>query len=158
MGRILFSRGNYQQAVLCFERAGANLLREISRGYLLRKQARLLEVGSNKRKKAFLEAANTLLACAQGNHSQSRTCFLRAAECYTETQEDLKASDAFCNGGEFTRGAQYARRAGAFDRAMEIIRGNSVDKAIAENIKSVCKIVYVRDKQYRYAPPVRPIL
>jgi tetratricopeptide (TPR) repeat protein len=150
MGRVLFSRGNYQQAVLCFERAGANLLRDISKGYLYRKKARLLEVGSNKRKLAFLEAANTLRACAQGEHSQSRTCFLRAAECYAEAREDRKASDAFYNGGDFTRSAQFARKAGAFDLALEVIRQHTIDEAVAESIVDVCKVVYVREREYRY--------
>lgn len=151
MGRVLFSRANYQQAVLCFERAGSSLLSDISRGYLLRKQARLLKVGSNERRRAFANAADALLACAQGDHSQSRTCFLRAGECYAEAQKNRKASDAFYNAGEFTRSAQYARKAAAFDRAIEIIREHPVDVAVAESIKSVCKIVYVREQKFEYA-------
>lgn len=66
---------------------------------------------------------------------------------------DLEASNAFCNGHDYTRGAQHARKAGAFDRALEIIHKYSVEKAVAYKITEVCKVVYVRGKDYRLVFP-----
>jgi hypothetical protein len=150
MGRILFQRANYQQAILCFERAGSFLLRDICNAYHLRKTARLMQVGSDERKSSFSLAAEAFFKCASGDHTQSQACYLKAGECFVEAGNHKQASDAFCLGGEFTKGAKQARLAAEFDRAIEIIQSNDVDQVVASNIIEVCKVIYVRDKAFRY--------
>jgi tetratricopeptide (TPR) repeat protein len=149
MGRILFARGNYQQAIICFDRAEMPLLREISRCYHLRKLARLLDAGSAQRKAAFLEVAKRFSQCAGGEHDQSQRCYLRAGECYAESGRDRKASDAFCNAREFTKGAQHARKAADFDRAAEIVQSHSVDEDVGAAIIAVCRLYFLRQEAFK---------
>jgi len=149
MGRILFGRGNYQQAVVCFDRAGMQLLCEISRCFHLRKRARLLETGSAQRKDAFLDVANRFSQCAAGDHDQSEKCYLRAGECYAESGDDLKASDAFCKAKEFTKGALYARKGADFDRAAEIVQNYSVDEDVGTAIIGVCRVYFLRREAFK---------
>lgn len=151
MGRILFSRKNFQQAVVCFDRASDPLLSAISQAFHLRKLARVIEAGTDARKRSFLKAAKIFEECAQGSHDQSRVCWVRCAECYVEAGDDRKASDAYCAAEEFTKGAQYARKAAAFDRAVEIIQTSQVDEHVAASIRAVCQVVYLREKAYSKA-------
>lgn len=150
MGRLLFSRENYQQAVLCFERADQALEAEISRAYHLRKVARLEPTGTDMRKEAFVAAATLFSHCGQGNHRQSRPCYLRAAACYVEAGRSGEASKAYYLGGDFNNAATYARLAGEFDQALDIIQNNPVNETVATSILEVCKVVYAREKSYRY--------
>jgi len=149
MGRLLFSRGNFQQAVVCFDRANLLLLRDISRCYHLRKQARLLEAGSTQRKAAFLDAGNQFSQCGIVEHDQSQGCYLRAGECYVEAGKDMEASDAFYKAKEFTKGAQCARNAANFDRAVEIVRNHPVEESVATKIISVCRVHFLREKAFK---------
>lgn len=151
MGRILFARGNYQQAIVCFDRAELPLLREISRCYHLRKLARVLEVGTTQRKVAFSDAGDLFSKCAVGDHDQSRKCHTRAAECYAEAGRYREASDAFCKAKEFTKGAQHARKAADFDRAAEIVLSHPVDKEVGAVISGVCRIYFLRQKAFKKA-------
>ncbi|CAG8575551.1 17069_t:CDS:2, partial [Acaulospora colombiana] len=144
MGRILFSRANYQQATICFERAGLLLLRDICIAYHLRKTARLLQVGSDERKSTFSSAAEAFFKCAAGDHTQSQACYIKAGECFVEAGNHKEASDSFCMAGEFTKGAKQARLAAEFDRAIEIIQTSEVDQIVASAIVEVCKVVKAR--------------
>jgi len=115
----------------------------------LRQDSRPLERGSKQRKAAFLTAANSFWACAlkAGDIQQSR-CFNRAAECYVEAENLDQASDAYYRGEEWTMAARYARLAGKFDRAVEIIREEcGVEPSVANSIIEVCKVVYVQAKE-----------
>jgi hypothetical protein len=150
MGRILFSRANYQQAIICFDRAGLGLLRDICNAYHLRKTARLIQVGSDERKSSFSLAAEAFFKCASGSHTQSQACYVKAGECFVEAGNHKQASDAFCLAGEFTKGAKQARLAADFDRAIEIIQSHNVDPPVASAIVEVCKVVYVREKAFLY--------
>jgi tetratricopeptide (TPR) repeat protein len=149
MGRILFARGNYQQAIICFDRADLPLLRDISDSYHLRKQARLLAAGSARRKAAFFDVGNHFLKCGAGEHEQSQKCYIRAGECYAEAGKNIEASDAFCKAKEFTKGAQYSRKAADFDRAVEIVQSYPVDEPVAAKIISVCQVQFLREKAYK---------
>lgn len=148
----MFARENYQQAIVCFDRANQPLESSISQAYHLRKVARLLQIGTDERKRAFIEAADAFFACASEDHLQSRACYLRAAECYAESDKDSDASKSYCLGGDFTKGAKHARMAGEFDRALQIIQGNKVEAEVASSIVEVCKVVYVHKEEYRYCP------
>ena len=148
MGRLLFARGNFQQAVICFTRAKLPLFRDISQCYYLREQARLLEA-RKARRKAFLEAGHQFSRCGIGEHDQSQGCYLRAGECYAEAGKDMEASDAFCKAKEFTKGAQFARKAANFDRALEIVQSHQVEESVAIKIIGVCRVQFLREKSFK---------
>ncbi|KAG8821829.1 hypothetical protein FRC18_011189, partial [Serendipita sp. 400] len=151
MGRLLFARSNYQQATVCFDRANMPLLRDISKAYHLRKQAKLIEIGTPARKASFLEAAHIFKECAEKRDSQSQICWMKSAECFVEAGDHKAASDAFCEAQEFTRGAEFARKAGAFDRAVEIIDSHDVEPIVVEAITAVCQMVFLREHKFRKA-------
>ena len=149
-GRDLFSKRRYRHAKLCFERAGQNLRRDISYAYQLRQDARPIEHGSRQRELTFLCAADIFWACAPKlNPPNHLKCFLKSAECYVQGDRLIRAFDAYYHAEEWTSAARYARLAGKFDRAIEIIDEGNVDKAVAESIIQVCKLVYVQRKQIR---------
>ncbi|KAG8809366.1 hypothetical protein FRC17_003478, partial [Serendipita sp. 399] len=151
MGRLLFARANYQQATVCFDRANKLLLRDISHAYHIRKQAKLIEVGTPARRAAFSEAACIFKKCAEERDSQSQICWLRSAECFVEAGYHRAASDAFCEAEEYTRGAVFARKAGAFERAVDIVESHDVEPSVVANITSVCQIVFLRENKFKKA-------
>jgi hypothetical protein len=61
----------------------------------------------------------------------------------------MHASDAYFQAEKWTLAARYARMAGNFDRAIEIINEGNVDNAAVESIIQVCKVVYIRRKQMK---------
>jgi len=134
---------------LCFDRAGLPLERDISHCYHLRQDARLLERGSKQRQAAFLFAADAFWVCGSNARDIQKTrCFNRAAECYVEAKDPTQASDAYYQAEEWTMAARYARLAGKFDRAVEIIREErGVEQSVANSIIQVCKVVYVQTKE-----------
>jgi tetratricopeptide (TPR) repeat protein len=158
-GRRLFSSGRYRQAKLCFERADQHLERAISHAYHLRQDARLIEHGSKLRKETFLSAANIFWASAPKlDPPHHLRCFMRSAECYAEANCLLRASDVYYRAENWTLAARCARMAGAFDRAVEIIRERDVDKAVAESIIQVCKVVYVQRNDVEYVVAISSML
>jgi tetratricopeptide (TPR) repeat protein len=150
-GRLLFSNGRYRQAKLCFDRAELPLERDISHAYHLRQDARPLERGSKQRKIAFLSAAKAFWVCGpKAEGVQKIRCFNRAAECYVEAEHLNQASDAYYHAKEWTMAARYARLAGKFDRAIEIIGEGGVDPLVANSITQVAKVFYLQAKQIEY--------
>ena len=115
----------------------------------MRQEARLLERGSKQRRTAFLSTANAFWACAsQAEGIQKIRCYNRAGESYVEAEDLSQASDAYYQADEWTMAARYARLAGKFDRAVEIIREErGVEQSDADSIIRVCKVVYVRTKE-----------
>jgi hypothetical protein len=124
------------------------LERNLSHAFLLRQEARLLEHRSQRRQRAFEEAADAFWACAEMDQSQRTRCFILSAECYADADRLRRASDAYYCAQEWTLAARYARMAGEFDRAIEIIKENQgVDETIANSIIHVCKVVFARTDQ-----------
>ena len=115
----------------------------------MRQEARLLERGSKQRRAAFLSTANAFWACAsQAEGIQKTRCFNRAGEGYVEAEDLGQASDAYYQAEEWTMAARYARLAGNFDRAVEIIHEErGVDGQVANSIIQVSKVFYVQTKQ-----------
>jgi hypothetical protein len=120
----------------------------MSYAYQLRQDARLLRRGSKKRELTFRCAADIFWECAlKLNPPSHLKCFLRSAGCYVQGDRLDRACEAYYCGKEWTLAARYARMAGNFDRAIEIIDEGNVDKEVAESIIQVCKLVYVQRKQ-----------
>jgi len=147
-GRHLFSHNRYRQAELCFDRAGLTLDRNISHAFVLREEARLLERRSRQRQLTFETAAEAFWECAEMGQDQRTRCFIHSAECYIEANRLRRASDAYSYAKEWTLAARYARMAGEFDRALEIIKeSQGVEEKVADSIINVCKIVFARTEQ-----------
>lgn len=60
----------------------------------------------------------------------------------------MQASDAFYEARQFALAALQARKAAAFDRALEIVDNHVVEEDVATTIKSVCKMVFLRGKEF----------
>lgn len=150
-GTRFFSHSRYRQAELCFDRAGLTLERNISGAFRLRQEARLLERRSQQRQRTFKAAAEAFWKCAEMDRDQRNRCFIRSAECYVEAGHLRRASDAYCSAEEWTLAARYARMAGEFDRALEIIKETQgVEERVADSITHVCKVVFARTGQIEY--------
>ena len=81
----------------------------------------------------------------QGQRTQ---CYVRSAECYVEAGRLHRASDAYYYAEEWTLAAHYARMAGEFDRALQIIKeSQGVEEKVADSIIHVCKVVFARTEQ-----------
>ncbi|KAJ1305473.1 hypothetical protein OPQ81_000480 [Rhizoctonia solani] len=156
-GRSLFERQLYPQAILCFERAGLTLERDISAAYEARKQSRLLQASnSNERESrtAFRDAAEKFLEC--GNLATSRqqnSCYLRAADCFVQAEDWKLAAETFVLAREFSRAAKNFRYAGCFAEAVDIVKTHQEDiqESVAEEIIKVARLEYLRTAQYDQA-------
>jgi ATP/maltotriose-dependent transcriptional regulator MalT len=95
--------------------------------------AELIEEGTNPRRQAFIMAAGEFLECASVTYQQSdkqrKVCGRRA-------------SDVFYDSGYFTFAAQHARKAKAYDRALEIVQTCPVDDEVTKTINSVCQVIF----------------
>jgi hypothetical protein len=151
-GHLFSRRGHFEHAVYCYNNANEPLLSRIANSRHLEKMAELIEEGTNARRQAFIMAATEFLACASVTYQQSdkqrKVCGFRAAKCYARAGQDRKASDVFYDSGYFTLAAQHARKAKAFDRALEIVQTCPVDDEVARTIKSVCQVVFLREQSF----------
>lgn len=124
------------------------LERNLSHAFLFRQEARLLERRSQQRQRTFEEAAGTFWDSAEMDQGQRTRCFILSAECYVDADRLRLASDGYSRAKEWTLAARYARMAGDFDRAVEIIKENQgVDEKTANSIIHVCKVVFARTDQ-----------
>ncbi|KDN37508.1 hypothetical protein RSAG8_10107, partial [Rhizoctonia solani AG-8 WAC10335] len=156
-GRTLFERQLYTQAVLCFERAGLPLERDISAAYETRKQARLLQATkSNDRESrtTFRQAAEEFLECGKTTtFKQQISCYLRAADCYVQAEEWKLAAEVFILAREFGMAAKNFRHAGCFAEAVDTIKAHQeeIPENVAEEIIKVARLEYLRTDQYDQA-------
>jgi hypothetical protein len=112
------------------------------------RNARLLERRSQQRQLTFEEAAEAFWKCAEMDQGQRTRCFIRSAECYVEADRLRRASDAYFHAKKWTLAARYARMAGEFDRALQIIKeSQGVEEKVANSIIHVCKVVFARTEQ-----------
>lgn len=82
------------------------------------------------------------------DQDQRTRWYIRSAECYTEADRLRRASDAYSYAEEWTLAARYARKAGEFDRALQIIKeSQGVEEKVADSIIHVCKVVFARTEQ-----------
>ncbi|KAG8760240.1 hypothetical protein FRC11_000711 [Ceratobasidium sp. 423] len=156
-GRTLFERQLYPQAMLCFERAGLTLQRDIAAAYEARKQARLLQATkSNEResRSAFRDAARKFLECCKvATSKQQNSCYLRAAECFVQAEEWKPAAETFILARDFGMAAKSFRQAGCFAEAVEVVQTHTEDiqANVAEEIIKVARLEYLRTAQYEQA-------
>ncbi|KAH7337929.1 hypothetical protein B0J17DRAFT_405385 [Rhizoctonia solani] len=156
-GRALFERQLYLQAILCFERAGLPLERDISAAYEARKRARLLQAtkpNDRETRTAFRDAADKFLGCSKiAASKQQRSCYLRAADCFVQAEEWKPAAETFILVSDFGMAAKCLRNAGCFTEAVDLIKAHQGDipENIAEEIKKVARLEYLRTDQFDQA-------
>ncbi|KAG8753172.1 hypothetical protein FRC11_007661, partial [Ceratobasidium sp. 423] len=160
-GRMLFERQLYSQAMLCFERAGLTLERDISSAYDARKRARLLQATkSNDRESraAFHDAAEKFLECGKmATSKQQNSCYLRAADCFVQAEELKLAAETFILAREFGMAAKSFRQAGCFVEAVEVVQTHTDDiqanntEEIIKVARLVARLEYLRTAQYERA-------
>ncbi|EUC55029.1 P-loop nucleoside triphosphate hydrolase, putative, partial [Rhizoctonia solani AG-3 Rhs1AP] len=156
-GRTLFERELYPQAMLCFQRAGLTLERDIAAAYEARKQARLLHATkSNDRetRTAFHYAAEKFLECGKvATSKQQNSCYIRAADCYMQAEEWKPAAETFIMARDFGMAAKCYRNAGFFAEAVETVQthSESIQQTVAEEIIKVARLEYLRTAQYDQA-------
>lgn len=154
-GRLYFDKRLYPQAIFCFEKANMRLERDIAAAYEARKQSRLLQaaklVDRTTRQASFLRTASDFMRCAErSTGKQQISCYLRAAECFSEAEHWKAAAEAFSSANEFDMAAKSFRRAGCFDEAVDVVKNHrdQVQKNVAEDIIGVARLEYLRTAKY----------
>ncbi|PVG01897.1 hypothetical protein CPB86DRAFT_698462 [Serendipita vermifera] len=157
-GQDFFDRHNYDQAMHCFRRADSKLEYNVCDGYHRLQKAEILDTENPSRRRLFLEAAKIFLQCAKEipTPGTKRSYYKTAGKCLAEGGNYLKASKAFYLAMEYTLAAQYARKGGDFDGALEITDNHSVDPVVASLIRQVCGIEYMRGNAFEKARRLYP--
>ncbi len=142
------------QAVHCYERAGLPREKDVAVVYCLREQARAKPVPRRGvdpiRAAAFIQAAEQFhqSATKATTRSEMRAYYRIAAECFAEAGDDRRAAKAYLDAMEYTRSAQYYRKAGLFDEAVEVVKkySDEIPAPVAESIIMVAKMHYFREE------------
>ncbi|KAI6137063.1 hypothetical protein F5141DRAFT_66140 [Pisolithus sp. B1] len=146
-GHSLFQHKRYTQAIHCFRRA--NMPREvrIAEAYHFRELARatvgVSPVGEQRR--AFAKAADAFVKCSSEAPSRERLQYYRtAAECYIRAADDRKAADAYLNAEEYELAAKRYRKAGIFNRTVDVLKSHSkkISRDCADELLTVCRLYY----------------
>ena len=138
------------QAVRSYERAGHTRERDVAYAYHLREYAKAQPVTARttdtSRVDAYIAAAEAFLSSAEvADSRQEKLAYYRiAAECFVEGGDYGRAGKAYLSASDFTRSAQYYRKAGMFDEAVEVIQVHKRDipSKTAKKIMDVAKIHY----------------
>ncbi|KAG8770099.1 hypothetical protein FRC12_004522 [Ceratobasidium sp. 428] len=153
-GYLLFNEHLYVQAILCFDKAGRLLERDIAAAYQSRKEAWLLygkSADQHAWHDSFAKAANSFLACAtRADGKQQVVCYLRAAECFLQTNDWKLAADAFVAAEEFSLAARNFCRAGCFNDAMDLIENyaDRIQKDFANEITEMARLQTSRQSRH----------
>jgi tetratricopeptide (TPR) repeat protein len=153
-GRLLFNKRLYPQAMFCFEKADLLVERDIAAAYQARKEARLLlakSVDRQTRRSAFASTAKDFLDCAMlSKGKQQISCYLRAAECFLQSESWKSAAEAFFSANEFDLAAKNFRRAGCFAEAVDVVKRcrDKMQKSLAEEIIGIARLEFLRKSKY----------
>ncbi|KDQ17181.1 hypothetical protein BOTBODRAFT_185909 [Botryobasidium botryosum FD-172 SS1] len=152
-GRELFARQLYDEAMLCFERAGSEFETSVCKAYLRRSQARRAAMSSPAAGKSLYNRAAWLFMSCVGLAPQRRIllCFRLAADCFALAPDYEKAGDVYQDAEEFTLSAQSYRKAGNFEKCAEIIQKyrSYVDDEVAAGLSEVCKLGLIRENKFK---------
>ena len=133
-----------------FERAGRSQQAAVAYAYNLREQARLTpqssRPGNSEKSTSYIKAANAFSSCAadadEGQRRQRIVWYRNAAECFVHAGEDGKAAAAYDSAAEYTLAAGHYRKAGMFDKVVEVIQENEnkVETAVIDRLIDVASI------------------
>ncbi|KAI6022561.1 hypothetical protein EDC04DRAFT_334245 [Pisolithus marmoratus] len=146
-GHSLFQHKRYTQAMHCFE--SANMPREvgIAKAYRFRELARA-KMGIaplSEQWQAFAKAADAFVKCGSEAFGRGKLQYYRtAAECYIRAANDHKAADAYLSAEEYELAAKYYRKAGIFNRTVDVLKSHSkkMSRDCAEELLTVCRLYY----------------
>jgi tetratricopeptide (TPR) repeat protein len=151
-GRALFRSKRYSQAVHSFERALLPREAAIAQAYYLREKARVLASGTRQknaeRAVAYDAAADAFVQCAKDAEKDAKAYYRAAGECYAQGGNDKRAAETYLAAEKFTEAAQYFRKGGFFDEAVEVVQQHrpSIDDHFAETLIDVARVIYLRDQ------------
>ncbi|CAE6476647.1 unnamed protein product, partial [Rhizoctonia solani] len=94
------------------------------------------------------------LECSKiATSKQQNSCYLRAADCFAQAEEWKPAAETFILARDFGMAAKCFRNAGCFGEAVEIVQRHSehIQENVAEAIKKVARLEYLRTAQYEQA-------
>ena len=147
-GHDLFKHKRYPQAMHCFARASQPRMVAICGAFHRREVARAkvgvapLEVQEG----AFLAAALAFMVSAKdAPPGKDKLQYYRnAADCYVRARDDRKAAEAFIDAQEYDLAAQRFRKAGLFDKTLEVLHKHSqkISSESSEELYTVCRLFY----------------
>ncbi|KIK18632.1 hypothetical protein PISMIDRAFT_178561 [Pisolithus microcarpus 441] len=146
-GHSLFQLKRYMQAMHCFRRA--NMPREvrIAEAYHFRELARAT-IGvalPSEQQRAFAKAADAFVTCGSEASGREKLQYYRtAAECYVRAADGHKVADAYLNAEEYELAANYYRKAGLWDKTVNVLASHSeeVSRACADQLLTECRLYY----------------
>ena len=147
-GHDLFKHKKYPQAMHCFARALQPRLVAICGAFHLREVARA-KVGvapPKVQEDAFLTAASAFMVSANdAPPGKDKLQYYRnAADCYVRAGDDRKAAEAFLDAQEYDLAARRFRKAGLFDKTLEVLHEHSqkISSESSEELYTVCRLFY----------------
>ncbi|KAI6022560.1 hypothetical protein EDC04DRAFT_2606960 [Pisolithus marmoratus] len=146
-GRSLFHHKRYTQAMHCFERAEMPREVRIAEAYHFRELARAT-IGIallSEQRRSFAKAAYAFDKCGSEAPGRERLQYYRtAAECYIRAADDRKAADAYLNAEEYELAAKRYRKAGIFDKTVDVLKSHSQEMShdCADELLTVCRLYY----------------
>ncbi|KAF9818499.1 hypothetical protein IEO21_02737 [Rhodonia placenta] len=153
----LFNNKRYAQAMHCYERAQMHREEAVAYAYYLREQARSTPVtirdNSSSREAAFRAAADAFWNSAESTALEKRAYFRVSAGCYAESGDNTKAAEAYIQAAEYTLAAQYYRKEGMFDEAVNVIKSHrqEMDHTIADSIYDISRLEFLRARKLKRA-------
>ncbi|KAG8770097.1 hypothetical protein FRC12_004520 [Ceratobasidium sp. 428] len=157
-GRLLFDRQLFIQAMLCFDKAGLPLERDVTAAYQARKEAWCLFSKSADEQtwcSLFIKAAEDFLDCAIRTEGKQQTdCYLRAAECFLQAKSWMLAANAFVSAEEYGLAVKCFCRAGCFDDAVTIVKQHKhrIQEKLADEVLEMARLEYLRQSQRSKEP------
>ncbi|KAG8767765.1 hypothetical protein FRC12_006055 [Ceratobasidium sp. 428] len=152
-GRLLFDRQLFIQAMLCFDKAGLPLERDVAAAYQARKEAWCLFAKSADEQiwsGLFIEAAGNFIYCAIRTDSKQQTDrYLRAAECYLQAKHWVLAATAFVSAEEYGLAAKCFCRAGYFDEAVTVVKKHKhqIQETLADEVLEMARLEFLRQSR-----------
>ncbi|KAI6165390.1 hypothetical protein EDD17DRAFT_225914 [Pisolithus thermaeus] len=146
-GRSLFHHKRYTQAMHCFGRADMSREVRIAEAYHFRELARAT-VGialPSEQKRAFTKAADAFVTSGSEASGREKLQYYRtAAECYIRAADNRKAGDAYLNAEEYELAAKCYRKAGKFDKTVDVLKSHSekMSPDSADELLTVCRLYY----------------
>ncbi|KAI9462689.1 hypothetical protein HD554DRAFT_2288449 [Boletus coccyginus] len=147
-GHDLFKHRKYSQAMHCFARASLPRMVDICKAFHLREVARA-KIGVAPREaqqNAFLAAAGAFMASGKdAPQDEDKLQYYRnAADCYVRAEDDRKAADAYIDAREYDLAARRFRKAGRFDKTLEVLREHSenIPSESSKELYTVCRLFY----------------
>lgn len=140
----------------CYERAQMHREEAVAYAYYLREQARSTPVtirdNSSSREAAFRAAADAFWNSAESTALEKRAYFRVSAGCYAESGDNTKAAEAYIQAAEYTLAAQYYRKEGMFDEAVNVIKSHrqEMDHTIADSIYDISRLEFLRARKLKY--------